>query len=209
VFRVSPNELSFASVKSWKAIYGPWPGKLPFIKTEFYDTFGSGFKSKCIGSERNPAQHNRMKRSLAGGFSNKALLEQEEIVQGCMDKFIDKIEQAATGPEGLNMTDWYEMLAFDVLGEMAFGESFHCMDDGPSALLFPLVVSDCSYTGFPNTGKPHFWQQMVSEHLFFITVVDNLRRYPFVRQIGQWILPSLTVAVRDKHTGYSRQKVAE
>lgn len=147
VFRVSPNELSFASVKSWKAIYGPWPGASPFLKTEFYEMYGSGFDSRCIGSERDPAQHNRMKRSLAGGFSNKALLEQEEIVQGCVDKFIEKIADAAAGPQGLNMTDWYEMLAFDVLGEMAFGESFHCIDDGPSFQSFPPFASVCSRTG--------------------------------------------------------------
>ena len=149
-----------------------------------------------------------MKRSLAGGFSNKALLEQEQTVQGCVDKFINKIEQAATGKQGLNMTDWYEMLAFDVLGEMAFGESFHCIDDGLSSLLIHRL-GQAAHVSSGNTGKPHFWQQMISKHLFFITVVDNLRRYPLVRQLGQWILPNLTVAIRDKHTGYSRKKVAQ
>ena len=58
-------------------------------------------------------------------------------------------------------------------------------------------------------GQPHFWQQMIGEHLFFITLVDNLRRYPFVRRMGQLILPSLTVRIRDKHSGYSRKQVAK
>ena len=49
---------------------------------------------------------------------------------------------------------------------------------------------------------------MVSKHLFYITVVDNLRRYPLVRRLGQWLLPKFTVEVRNKHTGLSRQKVA-
>ena len=71
-----------------------------------------------------------MKRSLAGGFSNKALLEQESIVRRCVDRFIDKIGQLGTNAQGLNMTKWYEMIAFDVLGEMAFGESFNCIEDG-------------------------------------------------------------------------------
>lgn len=52
------------------------------------------------------------------------------------------------------------------------------------------------------------WQQMVAKHLFFITVIDNLRRYPLVRKFGQWLLPKLTLDVRKKHTDFSRDKVA-
>lgn len=55
VFRVSPNELSFASVQSYRDIYGiPSTGQAQFIKSDFYDVFGSGFKTGCIGSERDP-----------------------------------------------------------------------------------------------------------------------------------------------------------
>ncbi|PVH97979.1 putative cytochrome P450 [Periconia macrospinosa] len=187
VFRVSPNELSFGSVGSWKAIYAPPPSAPPLTKTEFYTMYGSGFKSLCIASERDPSNHNRMKRSLAGGFSSKALFEQEEIVQQCVDQFVQKIGEAAKGSEPVDMKSWYEMVAFDVLGEMAFGESFHCVD----------------------SGKPHFWQQMTTEHLFFITLLDNMRRYPLLRQIGSTLLPSLTTSIRDKHSGYSRSQVSK
>ena len=92
--------------------------------------YGSGFRSLCIASERDPIQHNRMKRSLAGGFSNKALLEQEDLVQERVDEFIQELGQAGAGPEGLDIKKWYEMIAFDILGEMAFGESFHCIENG-------------------------------------------------------------------------------
>ncbi|KAF9634223.1 Cytochrome P450 [Lasiodiplodia theobromae] len=57
-------------------------------------------------------------------------------------------------------------------------------------------------------GKPHFWQELILEHLFFVTVLDNLRRYPIVARIGKLLLPRFTVAIRDKHSGYSRDKVA-
>ena len=133
VFRVSPNELSFASVKSWKAIYAPPPGDKPLLKTEFYDMYGSGFKSLCVASTRDPAEHNRMKRILAAGFSNKALLEQEEIVSQCIDTFVEKIGHIGDQKEGIDIKQWYEMIAFDILGEMAFGESFHCVEDGKNS----------------------------------------------------------------------------
>ncbi|KAH0293761.1 putative cytochrome P450 [Aureobasidium namibiae CBS 147.97] len=186
VFRVSPNELSFAGVNSWKAIYGhPAAGQATMIKAEFYDIYGSGFKSLCIGSERKPEKHSRMRKSLSAAFSTKALIEQEQIINGCVDAFVDRLGDG-TSDNGINMTKWFEMVAFDILGEMAFGESFGCID----------------------SGKPHFWSELIEEHLFFITVVDNLRRYPFFVTLGRWILP-LTASLRDKHTGLSREKVAK
>ena len=44
---------------------------------------------------------------------------------------ITKLSQLG-GPKsrGLDMSKWYEMGAFDVLGDMAFGESFHCIESG-------------------------------------------------------------------------------
>lgn len=131
VFRVSPNELSFASVGSWKAIYGhASAGKQP-IKSKFYDMYGSAYNSLCIGSERDPKKHSGMKRNLSAAFSTQALLEQEDVIQGSVDGFIEKIRSLPEArAKGLNMTHWFEMVSFDVLGEMAFGESFHAVQDG-------------------------------------------------------------------------------
>lgn len=133
VFRVSPNELSFASVNSWKAIYGyPPPGAGQLIKGEFYDIYGSGFKTGCIGSEREPAVHARKKKNLTAAFSVKALAAQEAIVQRCLDRFVDKLGPMTqkSGGMGINAVHWLEMVAFDILGEMSFGEGFGCIDKG-------------------------------------------------------------------------------
>ncbi len=56
-------------------------------------------------------------------------------------------------------------------------------------------------------GKPHFWSELILEHLFFITVLDNLRRFPLLVSIGKFTLPWAITAVRDKHTGYTRTQV--
>ena len=145
VFRVSPNELSFASADSWKAIYGHQPaGKPTAVKSKFYDMYGSGYNSLCIGSERDPKRHSAMKRNLTAAFSTRALLEQESIIGNCIDDFVTKVGEANSKlPQGLNMTKWYEMLSFDILGEMAFGESFHAVESGTldSAPAFTLLQS--------------------------------------------------------------------
>ncbi|KXH53929.1 BCL4p [Colletotrichum salicis] len=131
VVRVSPNELSFATVESWKAIYGHRvAGAPPVIKSEFYEIYGAGFKSLRIGSERDPHKHGQMRKMLSAAFSTKMLLDQEDIITKTVDAFIHGLGEDGFKLEGLNMTKWFEMIAFDSLGEMAFGESFHSVRAG-------------------------------------------------------------------------------
>ncbi|KAK8107114.1 uncharacterized protein PG998_009127, partial [Apiospora kogelbergensis] len=187
VFRVSPNELSFASVSSWKAIYGyPPSGQGQLIKGEFYDIYGAGFKTGCIGSERNPAEHSRKKKGLTAAFSVKALEQQEAVVQDVVDEFVQKLGRLSAESKGLgiNLARWLEILTFDILGEMAFGEGF----------------------GGVKEEKHHEWIDLILDHLFEITLVDNLR-FPIMATLGRLLLPSLTVAVRSKHSNYARKKV--
>ncbi|KAL4733555.1 cytochrome P450 [Aspergillus similis] len=187
VFRVSPNELSFASVASWKDIYGHRAtGKPPLIKSKFYEIYGAGFGSLCIGSERDPEKHTRMKKSLSPAFSLRSLGDQEVIVSQCVDRFVSRMGEPELNAGGLNMTKWYEMVAFDILGELAFGESFHSIEDG----------------------KPHFWSSLIEDHLYFITVADNFRHFPVVALIAKLLSPFLD-SIRKKHTGYTRNKVAQ
>jgi cytochrome P450 len=101
-------------------------------KSEFYDMYGSGFDSLCIGSERDPQKHAQMKKSLSAAFSTKALVQQESIVRRCVDGFVNRLGVDGACEKGLNMTKWFEMIAFDILGEMAFGETFHCVENGES-----------------------------------------------------------------------------
>ncbi|KAK8052038.1 hypothetical protein PG993_003423 [Apiospora rasikravindrae] len=186
IVRVAPNELSFASVESWKAIYGhPLPGKDIAPKGPFYEVFAAGFSSKCVGSERDPKKHSKMRKMLNPAFSQRGLLEQEEIITGVVDKFVRILgEKGGPGSRGLNMTKWYEMNSFDILGEMAFGESFHSLD----------------------TGKPHFWADIVLEHLYFITLVDNLRRIGWLATAFGFLIPS-ALLTRNQNSAYSRQQV--
>ncbi|KAE8396119.1 hypothetical protein BDV23DRAFT_178178 [Aspergillus alliaceus] len=48
---------------------------------------------------------------------------------------------------------------------------------------------------------------MVEDHLYFITVADNLRHFPVVTLIAKLLSPFLN-GIRRKHTGYTRDKVA-
>ncbi|KAI1812285.1 putative cytochrome P450 [Poronia punctata] len=188
VFRVSPGELSFASLQSYKDIYGfPSPGSVQCIKSDFYDIFGNGFGTGCIGSERNPKIHAKKKKNLLAAFSAKALAAQEDTIHRCIDGFVSKIGRvdADSKKRGINLVEWFEMSSFDLLGEMAFGESFGCIE----------------------SGKHHFWIDLVLQHVREISLMDNLRRFTLFSGLSRWVLPSLIMSVRSKHTQYTRAKV--
>ncbi|KAI4861117.1 putative cytochrome P450 [Hypoxylon rubiginosum] len=187
VFRVSPNELSFASGQSYRDIYGfPPAGQPHYIKSDFYDVFGSGFKTGCIGSERDPKVHASKKKNLLAAFSPRSLAAQESIIQRCSDAFVAKVGPLSRkSKDGINMVEWFEMSAFDLLGEMAFGESFGCVAEE----------------------KHHFWIDLILKHLREIVLVDNLRRFRLLAMLGKWLLPSLAMKVKATHQQYSRDKV--
>lgn len=77
--------------------------------------------------------HARKKKNLQAAFSIRALASQEAIIQECTDAFIAKIGPLSRNEAGIDMVEWFEMNAFDLLGEMGFGESFGCIDQGKLA----------------------------------------------------------------------------
>ncbi|KAF2867458.1 cytochrome P450 [Massariosphaeria phaeospora] len=186
IVRISPNELSFASVASYRVIYGHASHGAPTMrKSSFYDIFGSGFARACVASERDPAVHGAMRRMLAAAFSARALRGQEELVTGVVDRFVRVVgEKGGKGSQGVNVSRWFEMVSFDVTGEMAFGESF----------------------GSVEAGKPHFWASLILDHLYFITLVDNLSRLPFVAMLVKALVPS-SLATWNQNSEFSRKQV--
>jgi benzoate 4-monooxygenase len=74
----------------------------------------------------SPVDHARYRRILAPGFSQATLDNLEDVIMdsgilALMDKFDTKF---ADKHIACNVFDEFHLLAFDILGEMAFGKSF-------------------------------------------------------------------------------------
>ena len=98
--------------------------------------FGSGFSEACLASEKDPKRAGVKRGLFSGAFSAKALQEQEIVMQRCINDFVGKLGRVGGGLKGVNMVKWFEMVSFDILGEMAFGVSFGCIENGQCALSF-------------------------------------------------------------------------
>lgn len=129
VVRTAPNELSFNSSQSWKDIYGFRPaGHQTFVKSDFYDGGSFADRAHSIVSERDPTEHGKMRKYLSHAFSDRSLTEQEKLIAEIIDQFIEVIGKR--GAQGLDICQAFEMMTFDVIGSLAFGEEFGGVESG-------------------------------------------------------------------------------
>jgi len=116
VVRVSPTELHFNSVQAWEDIYGHRPGHPNFHK----DPVHVGSVEPVVGvstlTMADDANHARQRRALAHSFSQKALVDQEDIIQGYVNMYINHMKRLASNNESFNMVNWLNFTTFDIIG---------------------------------------------------------------------------------------------
>ena len=81
-------------------------------------------------SERDPVEHGRMRKYLSHAFSDRSLKEQEVLVAEVVDEFIVQIGKEGAKPEGIDIVRWFNLTTFDIIGSLAFGESFEGVKSG-------------------------------------------------------------------------------
>lgn len=130
VVRFGPNDVSFITLSRWKDIYGHRsPGQPNFDKdVRVYRQRKTGAPNILVA---NNAEHSRFRRLISHAFSEKALRGQEGVMKRYVDKLITKMHERATAKSNvMNMVKWYNFTTFDFIGDLAFGESFGCLDSG-------------------------------------------------------------------------------
>lgn len=139
VVRISPSELSFNTAQSWKDIYGQRKGHATFIKGPFYDGGNFADQAHSIVSERDPAKHAVMRKNLSSAFSDRSLREQEYLINKHINAFITRI---STVPGAVDLTNWFNLLTFDIIGDLAFGQSFGGIELGACRVPFIFLFFD-------------------------------------------------------------------
>ena len=132
VVRLSPNEVSFISGETaWTDIYGFRTGKMKGHENMQKDP--AWYAQPPAASHiivANDADHTRFRRVLSHAFSEKALAQQEVLLQGYVDLLINRIKEVVvkdSAPQ--DMTEWYNWTTFDIIADLIFGEPFGCLQD--------------------------------------------------------------------------------
>lgn len=127
VVRIAPNEVSSANAADIPKIY-----RLndPLLKTDFYPIWGAPQISKqpdqftCIDEK----EHTRYRKIVAPVYSLANVLKHEDYISKCTSLFLERMTEFADKGEKVDIGEWLQMYAFDVVGELSFGNMFGFME---------------------------------------------------------------------------------
>ncbi|KAJ6023950.1 hypothetical protein N7540_004747 [Penicillium herquei] len=192
VVRVSPNELSFNSVDAWEDIYGfKTGGRQNMHKDPIHVGSVDPLPGASTLTMADDINHSRQRRALSHSFSERALRDQEYIIQHYVDKLIDSCKRMAGTAEELNLVNWLNFTTFDIIGDLAFGEPFGCLD----------------------LGAFHSWVALIYDTVKVGALEQATRR---LAEAGSWwqvillnMIPNKWRQRRRNHLLYSRDKVIQ
>jgi hypothetical protein len=86
----------------------------------------------------------KSRRVFSPAFSEKALRDQEPIMNRYFDLLIQRLRE--NGGEVLDINKWYSLLAFDIIGDLTFGESFDCLKNSTFHVKVPALFRTSDLT---------------------------------------------------------------
>ncbi|RDA83024.1 hypothetical protein CP532_0091 [Ophiocordyceps camponoti-leonardi (nom. inval.)] len=125
--RIGPGIISLDGTIGWPEVYGhrTGGGKVEFEKT-LTPLLIDGHEIIILAS-RNV--HRRQRRQLAQAFSDSALAGYEPIVRSYVDRLLDRLAERARREEAIDIVSWFNAATFDIIGHLAFSESFSCLEN--------------------------------------------------------------------------------
>ncbi|KAF4632646.1 hypothetical protein G7Y89_g5490 [Cudoniella acicularis] len=127
--RIQPNHVSVADESAINAIYGHGNG---FLKSDFYDAFVS--IQRGLFNTRDRAEHTRKRKTVSHTFSTKSISQFETYMHQNLDIFVKQWDTLSKNAHGgyakIDCLHWFNFLAFDIIGDLAFGAPFGMLEKG-------------------------------------------------------------------------------
>lgn len=114
--------------------------------------------------------HARMRKVLNHAFSDRAFRDHEPVVDAYIDLLITRLHeqiQERGGAAKVDVLDWYSWLAFDIIGDLSFGDKFECLQNQ----------------------KLHSWVKMVDGVLQSVVYIGACNRFSISRRILPFLIP--------------------
>ncbi|KAM0820327.1 putative Benzoate 4-monooxygenase [Seiridium cardinale] len=130
VVRVGFEHISIATPEGLHTVYAHGNG---FLKDHFYEAFVSGVPG--VFNVRDRGEHTRKRKIIAHAFSPGAVHDFEQHMSANLERWVRQLDRLATYPEAdgfarVNMMPWCTFLAFDIIGDLAFGAPFGMVQRG-------------------------------------------------------------------------------
>ncbi len=106
----------------------------------------------------NDEDHARIKKLLNNSFSDKMMREQEYLVRTQVDLFIEQMRaKIAEKSDIFDMTQWFHWLTFDIVGYLAFSQSFATLRDETERPWCAMLVGQFMYTTLSTSCRYFPW----------------------------------------------------
>lgn len=183
VVRIAPDELAYFGADAWKDIMGHrQAGQPENNKDHVYTKRGQG---SIVATSRE--DHRRMRMTLSSAFSAKSLNEQEPLIRTYVDLLMRRLCQPAERREPVDLVAWFNFCTFDIIGDLAFGEPFGCLEH--------------SYY--------HPWVKVIFQNVKLGAIGIALDRLPGVGRLLECLLPRELLRQAEEHKAYGRAKVSQ
>ncbi|KAF7514204.1 hypothetical protein GJ744_004529 [Endocarpon pusillum] len=172
IVRVAPTQLSYITAEAWKDIYGSQVGQAQNPKDQrMLLAPHKGIPDHILRA--NDDDHSRYRRLMCHAFSTKALEAQQPLITAYVDLLIERLKENANKAQ--NMTAWYNWTTFDIVGDLAFGESFHGLRD-QCGHPFVETINAGIETGAAITAIAHYGLDFALQYLTPKSMLDKFDR---------------------------------
>lgn len=124
IVRIAPDELAFSHPDAWRDIMGHKNGQPEMSKANWF--YRATDDPLHIVNEDHE-EHKGLRRQMAHGFSEKSMRDQEPMIRKYVDLLVEKLREKSQDREPIVISDWYNFATFDIIGDLAFGEPFGCL----------------------------------------------------------------------------------
>jgi cytochrome P450 len=125
--RTGPNEVSVAELSAIKKIYG---AGTKFRKSDWYSVW-QGRRKFDLFPERDEQVHRSQRRLVSGIYAMNHLVRYEGRVDETVEMMMKRMgEVGKGGKEVVNLGNWLQLFAFDVVGMLTFSKMFGFMEKG-------------------------------------------------------------------------------
>jgi len=187
IVRVAPDKLSFIDPQAWKDIYGHRKANQAMIGKDgkFYMPEANGEFS--IVTTRDLDEHATLRRVFAHAFSDRALKQQEPIIQRYADQFVQAIKRSndkTTGKE-IDLVRFFNYTTFDIMADLTFGE--------------PLgMLNQSEYTP---------WVAKIFGRFKYLTAIQVAMEYPVAEFLIKRFISKATMQSRKAHIEHTIERV--
>ncbi|PVI05774.1 cytochrome P450 3A31 [Periconia macrospinosa] len=176
--RYGPNQLYVNTEKGLRDIYGPTTSN-KFLKSSHYEVMSH--QAANTFTHRGGKEHLRRRRIMSQAVSTKAQLEYEPRLMTHIQKFCDLVLPPSTseGIATMNMAEWCNYLAFDLMTDVVFGARYNLLGDKKFRYVPEMIeksnVRVSSLVQFPGLT----WMRL-DKHLFQEAIYARNRFLKFV-----------------------------